>query len=47
MSDKPQIYNYNATTGKKTVRNLTDEEHAQYLENEANAPTIPTDPADA
>jgi hypothetical protein len=29
------------------VREMTDEEHAQYLEKQANAPTIPTDPTDA
>jgi hypothetical protein len=29
------------------VREMTDEEHAQYLEDQANAPTLPTDPADA
>jgi hypothetical protein len=29
------------------IREMTDEEHAQYLEMQANAPTIPTDPTDA
>jgi hypothetical protein len=29
------------------VREMTDEEHAQYLESIANAPTLPTDPANA
>lgn len=29
------------------VREMTEEEHAQYLEDQANAPTLPTDPADA
>jgi hypothetical protein len=29
------------------VREMTDEEHAQYLEDIANAPSFPADPADA
>jgi hypothetical protein len=29
------------------VREMTDEEHAQYLQDQANAPTLPTDPANA
>ena len=29
------------------IREMTDEEHAQYLEDIANAPTISPDPADA
>ena len=29
------------------IREMTDEEHANYLESIANAPTIPTDPTDA
>jgi hypothetical protein len=28
------------------VREMTDEEHAAYLEMQANAPTLPTDPTD-
>jgi hypothetical protein len=29
------------------IREMTDKEHAQYLEDTANAPTLPTDPTDA
>jgi hypothetical protein len=29
------------------VREMTDEEHAAYLEMQANAPTLPTDPANS
>lgn len=29
------------------VREMTDEEHAQYLQDTADAPTLPTDPDNA
>jgi hypothetical protein len=39
----PIITIHDAKTNETTVREMTDEEHAAYLEMQANAPTIPTD----
>jgi hypothetical protein len=36
-NEKPQSYNYKASTGETIVRDLTDEEYAEYLQNEINA----------
>ena len=36
-NEKPQSYNYKASTGETIVRDLTDEEYAKYLHNENNA----------
>ena len=38
---------HNAKTGETIVRELTAEEHAAYLEMQANAPTLDTDTSDA
>ena len=44
---KPQITIYDAITGITENREMTDEEHAAYLEMQANAPTIDPSPTDA
>jgi hypothetical protein len=36
------IHNYNALTGETTVREMTDEETAEYEALIANSPTIPS-----
>lgn len=43
MSDeKPTIQVFNFDTGKNIVREMTDEEYAEYEALIANAPTLPS-----
>jgi hypothetical protein len=43
-SDKPQITIYNHEIGTTIIREMTDVEHSAYLEMQANAPVLPTEP---